>query len=38
MRTVSMESYNTNSEFGARVSPSELPVGRVLQFSGLGNL
>jgi hypothetical protein len=38
MRTVSVESYNIYLEFGARVSPSELPVGRALHFSGFGNL
>ena len=38
VRTVSVESYNTDSEFGARVSPSELPAAKTLHFSGLGNL
>jgi hypothetical protein len=33
-----VESYSTDSEFGARVSPSELSVGRELQFNGFGNL
>jgi hypothetical protein len=33
-----VESYNTDSKFGARVSPLELPVGREFQFSGFGNL
>jgi hypothetical protein len=33
-----VESYNTDSEFGARVSPSELPAVRALHLSGLGNL
>jgi hypothetical protein len=33
-----VESYSIDSEFGARVSPLELPVGRAIQFSGLGNL
>jgi hypothetical protein len=33
-----VESYNTDSEFGARVSPLEFPTARVPQFSGLGNL
>jgi hypothetical protein len=33
-----MESYSTNLEYCGRVSPSELPVGRELRFSGLGNI
>jgi hypothetical protein len=37
-RTVLVESYNTDSEFGARVSPSKLLAARALQFSGFGNL
>jgi hypothetical protein len=38
VRTVSVESYNTDSELCVRVSPSELPAARALQFSGFGNL
>jgi hypothetical protein len=38
LRTDLVESYNTDSEFGARVSPSELPFGRELQCSGFDNL
>ena len=38
LRTVSAESYNTDSELCARVSPSELPTARALHFTGLGNL
>jgi hypothetical protein len=30
LRTVSVESYNTDSEYYGRVYPSELPVGREL--------
>ena len=38
LRIVSMESYSTDSELFVRVSPSELPIARALQFNGLGNL
>jgi hypothetical protein len=38
LRIVLVEIYNTDSEFGARVSPSDIPVARMLQFSGFGNL
>jgi hypothetical protein len=38
VRIVLVESYSTDSEYCGRVSPSELPVCRALQFSGLGNL
>jgi hypothetical protein len=33
-----VESYNTDLEYRGRVSPSELPVGRELRFSGFDNL
>jgi hypothetical protein len=35
---VLVERNNTDSELCVRVSPSELPTARVLQFSGFGNL
>jgi hypothetical protein len=38
VRTVSVESYSTDSEYCGRVSPSDLPFSRALQFNGLGNL
>ena len=38
MRTVSMESYSTDSEYCGKVSPLELPMSRVLHFNGFGNL
>jgi hypothetical protein len=33
-----VESYNTDSEYCGKVSPSKLSFSRALQFSGLGNI
>jgi hypothetical protein len=38
VRSVSEGGYISVSEYCGRVSPSELPVGRELQFSGLDNI
>jgi hypothetical protein len=38
VRSVSVESYNSVSEYCGRVSPSELSFSRALQFSGLDNI
>jgi hypothetical protein len=38
VRTVSVESYSTDSEYCGRVSPLELSFSRALWLSGLGNI